>query len=149
VSNTLVSDNGGVGIQFVVPSGTGTMTGVIDHVQVQNNGNMGLNFFSNTTVTFNMTVSDSVFANNATSGIRATSGNNNPSSVMVRNSTIANNGSYGLDAGTGGGSIIRVTRSTITGNPYGWEGTVLSYGDNNIDGNTNTNTEPPNPLQYH
>jgi hypothetical protein len=24
----------------------------------------------------------------------------------------------------------------------------LSYGDNNIDGNTNANTEPPNPLTY-
>jgi hypothetical protein len=26
---------------------------------------------------------------------------------------------------------------------------VLSYGDNNIDGNTNANTEPPSPLVYH
>ncbi len=28
-------------------------------------------------------------------------------------------------------------------------GVVLSYGDNNIDGNTNVNTEPPSPLTYH
>jgi hypothetical protein len=27
-------------------------------------------------------------------------------------------------------------------------GVILSYGDNNIDGNTNVNTEPPNPLTY-
>jgi hypothetical protein len=26
---------------------------------------------------------------------------------------------------------------------------VLSYADNNIDGNTSANTEPPNPLAYH
>ena len=48
-------------------------------------------------------------------------------------------------------ATIRVTRSTITGNNTGWAasvGVVLSYGDNNIDGNTNVNTEPPNPLTY-
>jgi hypothetical protein len=47
---------------------------------------------------------------------------------------------------------IRVTRSTITGNATGWvihnAGVVLSYGDNNIDGNTSANTEPPGPLPY-
>ena len=26
---------------------------------------------------------------------------------------------------------------------------VLSYGDNNIDGNASANTEPPSPLVYH
>jgi hypothetical protein len=69
----------------------------------------------------------------------------------VRNSTIANNGSDGLEA-QGTGATVRVTRSTITGNSTGWAtstgGVVLSYGDNNIDGNTNVNTEPPSPLSY-
>jgi hypothetical protein len=70
---------------------------------------------------------------------------------MVRNSTIANNGTDGLVA-SGTGATIRVTRSAITGNATGWNnptsGVVLSYGDNNIDGNNGGNTEPPNPLTY-
>jgi hypothetical protein len=71
---------------------------------------------------------------------------------MVRNSTIANNGLAGLSA-QGTGAIVRVTRSTITGNANGWatpsSGTVLSYADNIIDGNGSVNTEPPGPLTYH
>jgi hypothetical protein len=73
---------------------------------------------------------------------------------MVRNCTIANNTNVGLVANTANanGATIRVTRSTITGNTTGWSilnnGAVLSYGDNNIDGNTNVNTEPPNSLTY-
>jgi hypothetical protein len=46
------------------------------------------------------------------------------------------------------GATVRVTRSTITGNTTGWavfSGVVLSYGDNNIDGNNSVNSEPPNP----
>jgi hypothetical protein len=70
---------------------------------------------------------------------------------MVRNSTVANNTIDGLIS-QGTGATIRVTRSTITGNATGWDnssgGVVLSYGDNNIDGNMNVNTEPPNPLTY-
>jgi hypothetical protein len=58
---------------------------------------------------------------------------------MVRNFMIANNGSQGLEALGGAGAAIRVTRSTITANNAGWAGVpptvVLSYGDNNIDGN--------------
>jgi hypothetical protein len=50
-----------------------------------------------------------------------------------------------------GAATIRVTRSPITGNGSGWGtsgGAVVSYGDNNIDGNTSVNTEPPGPLVY-
>jgi len=51
-----------------------------------------------------------------------------------------------------GVATIRVTRSTITGNATGWTGlgggVVVSYGDDNIDGNGSANTEPPSPLPY-
>jgi hypothetical protein len=57
----------------------------------------------------------------------------------------------GLQA-SGAGATIRVMRSTMTGNNTGWAnssgGVILSYGDNNIDGNGTANTEPPNPLTY-
>ena len=80
---------------------------------------------------------------------------------MVRNSTIANN-TTGLDAEgpscSGGAGVfpsatIRITRSTITGNSgNAWShsatcGFVISYVDNNIDGNGD-NTTPPGSLPY-
>jgi hypothetical protein len=148
VSNTLVSDNGGNGISLN-PSGSGSTTGVLDHVTMENNVGVGLNI-GNFTQYITMTVSDSVSANNG-GGISAYSGGGTPVSIMVRNSTIANNSGDGLGA-TGTGATIRVTRSTITGNATGWatltSGIVLSYGDNNIDGNGSANTEPPSPLTY-
>ena len=142
VSNTLLSDNGASGIE-ILPSGSGTVIGTISHVSMEGNG-FGLGVVSVGPVT-NVTVSDSVASDNGADGV-VSSG---PASVMVRNSTITNNGA-GLEADTSG--VLRITRSTITGNGTGWlnssGGVVLSYGDNNIDGNTNVNTEPPNPLTY-
>ena len=149
VSNTLVSDNGGVGVS-IFPTGSGTTNGVLDHVQIQNNASRGLEAVSNSQ-TINVTVADSVIASNGAPGIYAFTGISSPQiSVMVRNSTIANNFA-GFDAEATGAAIL-LTRSTVTGNEFGWlvfnGGVVLSYGDNNIDGNTNANTEPPNPLTY-
>jgi hypothetical protein len=145
VSNTLVSDNGlsGIGIG---PDGSGTTNGVLDHVEMENNVSNGL-FVSSDTQTVYITVSDSVSVNNGANGVNcdSTGGTLN---IMVRNSTIANNGGDGL-LSTNTGATIRVTRSTITGNVTGWVGPVLSYGDNNIDGNNSVNSEPPNPLVYH
>ena len=155
VSNTVVSDNFGQGID-IRPTGSGTTTGVLDRVDMENNTNDGLLVSSGTGI-INVTVSDSVSANNAAMGILSSSGGDTPLvSVMVRNSTIANNGTNGLAASCGTGTnaaTLRFTRSTITGNTTaGWAsigaGIILSYGDNNIDGNTNGNTEPPGPLTY-
>jgi hypothetical protein len=149
VSNTLVSDNGSNGIYIFVAGATTTM-GALDHVQTENNLGYGL-AVSTSSQTVNITVSDSVSANNGNAGILADSLGGTPIGVMVRSSTIANNAADGLQA-SGTGATIRVTRSTITGNVTGWansvSGVVLSYGDNNIDGNGSANTEPPNPLTY-
>src|SRR5580704_13994159 len=60
VSNTLVSDIGYVGI-YISPAGSGTTTGVLDHVSMEGNANLGL-FVVTTTQTINVTVSDSVSA---------------------------------------------------------------------------------------
>jgi hypothetical protein len=150
VSNTLISDNGGNGID-INALGSGTTNGVLDHVKMQNN-NDGLSIAANAGETINVTVSDSVSANNINSGIAADSGGGTPVSIMVRNSTIAYNSGSGLLAFGSGDATILVTRSTITGNGFGWTNidgaAVLSYGDNNIDGNGGANTEPPNPLTY-
>jgi hypothetical protein len=117
---------------------------------MNNNADYGLLATTNSQ-TVNVTVSDSVSANNVNSGIYADSVGGTPINIMVRNSTIAYNRLDGLEV-QNTGATIRVTRSTITGNGTGWivvsSGAVLSYGDNNIDGNTNANTEPPSPLTY-
>jgi hypothetical protein len=147
ISNTLVSDNGGNGIG-VTSTGSGTTSGVLSHVEIAHNFD-GITVQS-TTQTVNVTISDSVIANSVFAGIGALSDNGMMVSVMVRNSTSANNGTDGLLA-EGTGATILVTRSTITGNNTGWfapTGTVTSYGDNNIDGNMNANTQPPGPLPY-
>jgi hypothetical protein len=147
VSNTLLSDNGQDGIGILA---NGATTGVLDHVVSENNTVTGIAIVSEGGATVNVTISDSVSANNAAAGI-GTNVLSGSVTVMVQDSTIANNGTTGvLSQSTG--STIRVTRSTIIGNATGWNiagsGVVLSYGDNNIDGNGTANTEPPSPLAY-
>jgi hypothetical protein len=150
VSNTLVSDNGFFGID-ISPGGSGITSGVLDHVHIENNGLTGLVVENDSTQIINVTASDCVSANNQHDGILVSS-TGGTTNVTVRDSTIANNASSGLEA-LNTGATMRVTRSTITGNGVGWSepGTsvVLSYGDNNIDGNGSANTEPPGPLPYH
>jgi hypothetical protein len=117
---------------------------------MENNAGAGLIAITGTQTT-NVTVSDCVSANNAIAGIFSDAVSGALVNIMVRNSTVANNAAIGLEA-QGTGAVVRVTRSTITGNNTGWDnptgGVVLSYGDNNIDGNANVNTEPPSPLSY-
>jgi hypothetical protein len=158
VSNTLVSNNG-TGI-FIQPSSVESTSGVLEHVELENNANFGLFIYGDSglyqppfgfSLTINITVTDSVSANNG-HGIYAISqpieqgAAETLINIMVRNSTIANNAS-GLEA-SGTGAAISVTRSTITENTTAWaassSGAVLSYGDNNIDGNGgSTKTAPP------
>jgi hypothetical protein len=159
VSNTLLSGNSLDGI-LVSTSGTASVTGTLDRVEIKNNGANGL-IVNTSNLNINVTVSDSVIAGNNT-GITGQSFNSGVAMVMVRNSTIANN-TTGLDAegpscsgGAGGvlpSATIRITRSTITGNSSkAWShsptcGFVISYIDNNIDGNGD-DTAPSNTLQY-
>jgi hypothetical protein len=148
VSNTLISDNGGVGIN-IDAFGSGTTNGILDNVDINNSGDFGLDV-GTSSQTINITVSDSVIANGASVGIFA-SGGGTPLNIMVRHSTITNNSGSALEA-FNAGATVRVTRSTLTGNTAGWSafsgGAVLSYADNNIDGNESVNTEPPSPLSY-
>jgi hypothetical protein len=92
-------------------------------------------------------VTDSVIANNGNDAIFVQSQTGNAANtVMVRNSTVANNlGGHGLYA-EGAPATILVTQSAITGNQIGWTnngGTLLSYGDNKIYGNTFNYGPPP------
>jgi hypothetical protein len=148
VSNTLVSDNGSTGITIAPANGAGNTTAVVNHVEMENNPD-GL-VVETTLQTVVVTVSDSAISNSSVTGLLAIS-DGSTLNVMARNCTIASNAT-GLSA-SGTNALIRITRSTITGNTVGWvagsAGVVSSYADNNIDGNFNSgNTEPPGPLTY-
>jgi hypothetical protein len=141
VSNTLLSGNGTAII--VNPQWQGA-TGIIDHVQAVNSrAGAGLAVSgSHSQGPVQVTVSESVMASSLVGGtgiaVESMSGGA-PTTVTVRNSTITGNGSAGLQV-DGPRATMRVTRSTITGNGTGLSilngGQLLSYGDNNIDGNT-------------
>ena len=69
----------------------------------------------------------------------------------MRNFIASHNGSWGLEAVSGG--VIRVGHSVVSGNRWGVQaftgGTIFSYGDNNIDGNTNNIWSDLTPLAMH
>jgi hypothetical protein len=142
VSSTRAADNGNSGI-FVLPTGAGTVTAVLNRVEVNNNGLRGIDVDgSNSTGTINASVDDSVAARNGAAGFVAFSGPA-PTTLMLFHSVAANNG-IGIEA-VGTGTTLRVAHSMVTGNTNGWlgqTGTVRSAGDNTIEGNANFETAP-------
>jgi hypothetical protein len=66
-----------------------------------------------------------------------------------RNVAVSNNGAAGLDAEPnaffGSHSVFTGNGSVVATNG----GTIFSYGDNDIDGNTNNNTGALTPLAMH
>jgi hypothetical protein len=68
----------------------------------------------------------------------------------LRNVVVSNNGAAGLDAKPN--AIFRAAHSVFPGNGSVVAtngGTIFSYGDNDIDGNTNKNTGALTPLAMH
>ena len=139
VSSTLASFNVPYGI-LVHPSGSGTAIAVFDHVAVNNNTTYGI-YVRSGTGEAHASLTDSVVAHNGTIGI-AVSSTGGATNVMIRGTTISNNNT-GLSVAFAT-STARISRSTITQSAFGWTtlsgGTILSYGDNNVDGNTTDGT---------
>jgi hypothetical protein len=126
VSDTVVTHNGSNGI-FIANSAAGALS----RVTASSNG-VGV---SASGASASVTVTDTVASNN-TYGFGASS-----AALMVRNSIISNN-AVGIAADQN--ATVRITQSTITGNGTGWQATnggqLLTYGNNNVDGNTNNGT---------
>jgi len=126
VSDTTVSNNGSNGISL-----SNSATGAVSRVTASKNGAGILAVGSSVS----LTVTDSVAGNN-TYGIGGSS-----SAVMVRNSTVSNN-TVGISADQS--AVVRVGQSTITANGTGWQATnsgqVISFGNNNLAGNTSDGT---------
>ena len=150
VSQTLVSDLAGGGDAVdIVPTGSGSAIAVLDHVRLDH-GSIGLDALGDsTTGSVNVTIADSVISNYGNAGIIGES-TNGTVQVMVRNCTASNNAT-GIRS-NGSPAVVRVTRSTITANGTGLtainSSSLVSYGDNNVDGNT-TNGAATSAIGYH
>jgi hypothetical protein len=152
ISKTFIADNGFFGI-YIEPTGSGTVTAAFNNIAVDNNNSAGIAIYgTSSTGIVEVTLEESSIAGNGNSGSTGGVGVYVQSSVgaaattvMVRRSDLINTHGYGAQAN--GAATLRLTRSTITGNLVGWStingGTLLSYGDNNIDGNTNDGGNPP------
>jgi hypothetical protein len=147
VSNSLVADNGNHGIT-VYAKGSGTVSAVFNHVQANNNGAVGIFVWGgdNTgTVPVKVTVYNSHASANGDSGFFASTRSGYAATTLMLFHSVAANNWRGLVAN--GGATLRVGQSTVTGNQIGWSalsgGSVLSYGNNYIDGNASNEGPPP------
>ena len=146
VSNTLIGDNGNIGV-VLYPSGAGPVSADFDRLEAYNNGNHGV-FVSGGTSTGSVsaTAVDSVAARNANAGFIVSLPGAAATRLHVVRSVSANNGT-GIYAAGGANALLRVSQSTVSGNAFGWltitGGILLSYGDNNIEGNASNETPPP------
>jgi hypothetical protein len=134
----------GAGIQ-IKPT-AGATTGVIDHVVVDGSVFGVSADGSGGTAGINVTISNSVINANTSGGILATTGATGVG-VMVTNSVISNNGT-GLQS-AGAGANLRIGGSTVTGNSNATSGTVLSYVNNQVNGNANDGTFTPLSPAFH
>jgi hypothetical protein len=108
-----------------------------------NGGGITVNGAGTTGASLNVTIVDSEASNNASSGATGVFVYSNPgtaaTAVMLRD-VVASNNSRGLVADLNG--ILRVAHSVVTGNNIGvftGTGAIKSYGDNDMNGNTNNN----------
>jgi hypothetical protein len=140
VSNTIASNNANNGL-VVGPFGSAVVAGVLSQVKANNNFN-GITVGGTLTsaASLNVNIVDSEFSNNSNAGIGVNSASGAaPTAVTVRNSVASYNGT-GLFARF---ANLRVGHSVVTGNITGvgsFGGTLTTYGDNEINGNTFDNT---------
>jgi hypothetical protein len=148
IENCVIRDFSGTGIN-IAPKGSAAVTGVLSNVITYNNPNgINVNGTALTGSSLNVTVVNSVASNSNVVGINAAGAN---TAVMVRNTVVSYSGT-GLFAQMN--AILRVGHSVVTGSNTGVNfattgGTLFSYGDNDIDGNTNNNTAVLTSLAMH
>jgi hypothetical protein len=147
VSNTRVANTPIAGINVVpqMPSGSGKVQVTINRVVGRNNGSSTFFFDgrnSGPSVQIFGTVANSVGSTSTQGMVSATSANHASSIVMVRDSVFSNN-STGVNS-FGPLSSVFVGHSTVTGNgtALSSSGTLDSYGDNDVNGNSTLGASP-------
>jgi hypothetical protein len=142
LENVTVSENGtaadGFGI-VIAPTGSGSVTGVLDRVTVKNSG-AGLRADAfGSTGTVSLIVRSSTAVGNTRAGTAA--GKN--STVLVDGGTVSGNGTGVITQDVG--SALLLTRTAVFFNTNGVTvagGPISSYGDNEINNNNNDGPTP-------
>ena len=137
VFNTIANNSVNDGI-LVKPTGSAVVSGVLSKVITNNNGiGIRVNGSVTTAPSLNVTIVDSVASNNSGFGVEAVSSSGHANTAVMLRNVIASNNGTGLAAGP---NVLLVAHSVVTGNGTGLSGgKIFSYGDNDIDGNTNNN----------
>ncbi|MFH0298070.1 right-handed parallel beta-helix repeat-containing protein [Bradyrhizobium sp. 31Argb] len=135
VSDTRIAANS-FGISVGVNTKQAT-TSVFNRVVVVGNLVAGLQISGGLAPT-NLTVSDSIFSNNGTYGVDLERGSGGAPDVVTLRNVVVSYHEFGIAAKVD--SLIRITKSTITGNGIGLYpksgGQIVSFGDNSLAGNT-------------
>jgi hypothetical protein len=136
VSDTYVANNAGSGI-YIQPSG-GAVTAVFSRIEADNNLFYGIGIVGADSLgTIRAIAADSVATNNDQAAFYADASN---VGLMLVRSVAATSGT---GVWTTNGATIYLAQSTVTANFNGWLGNVSSYGNNQIDLNTQSQTAPP------
>jgi hypothetical protein len=158
VSNTIAANNVSSGIA-ILPTHWAVVTGVLGKVSAANNffgilvDSTGIFVGRASTPggSLNVTIVDSAASNNANTGVITSSGSGGAATVVMLRNVVASNNGVGLF--TRSSATLRVAHSVVTGNNTGVQsdggGILDSYGDNDIDGNTNNNTGVLTRLAMH
>ncbi len=137
VNNTTISNSGVNGI-VVSPTGAGSARVTIENTRIVDNA-AGVRLDGATTTSgINASITDTIIADNTGNGFQALGDANSPLKVMIDNSVISENQSNGVRVGTN--STVRLGSSVVANNagtglvPFGG-GQILSYGNNQVNGN--------------
>jgi hypothetical protein len=152
VANAVITDNSAIGI-FISPAGTANVTAVLDYVGLHNNraGGLVADGTGASGGKLAVTVNDSVASNNGALSLGSAGffAGSDPgkalTDMMVNRSVAANNPSNGIVAS---GAAVGVSASVIFNNASGWTGTIVSAGNNVVQGNaSNEGAMPTFPLR--
>ncbi|MEA2903504.1 MAG: hypothetical protein QOI12_891 [Alphaproteobacteria bacterium] len=148
IGNTLVSDNGSIGIRIAPPLGIATASGSMNHVAANNNGANGIHVSGALTfgAAMKVTITNSVATGNTSVGILCESADTYAATrVVVTNSSVSGNG-YGVY--TGGSTstapaFLWISSSVASSNAnyglynaIGSSGHMFTFGNNVVVGNT-------------
>jgi len=124
VTNTVIRDNTGDGINATTSSASVRVRGTLDHVRLSGNNN-GLHARSGAS----FTARNSVFSNNTTNGVFCDGAGAVFAGISVSTSQITNNGANGVRAGNAGnlgGSGVQISGNQIENNTA--NGVLVSTG---------------------
>jgi len=136
VTGCTLRNNSQVGVNLI-PGAGGKITAVIDNCWIQGNKAAGISVFFGSLAT----VSNSIISGNPANGISV---EGNTSECNIENCVIAHNGTGILVQS--GAPVARLSGSTVVNNNFGIglnAGTVFSYVNNRIAGNTSGNAPSP------